>query len=89
MGYGAKYYSYLVSKALAARTWHEFLSIDPLNRIQGERLRTECLQFGGGKPARKLVSDYLKTPVTPELLAKSLIQDIDQGSEIAAFTLTP
>lgn len=77
----------MVSKALAARTWHEFLSNDPLNRIQGERLRTECLQYGGGKPARKLVSDYLKTPVTPELLASSLIQDIDQGSESAIFSL--
>jgi len=71
----------LVSKALAAHTWHAFLSNDPLNRIQGERLRTECLQYGGGKPARKLVSDYLRTPVTPELLASSLIQDIDRGTE--------
>ncbi|VVC37986.1 Hypothetical protein CINCED_3A021172 [Cinara cedri] len=81
VGYGAKYYSYLVSKALAARTWHQFLSHDPLNRIQGERLRTECLQYGGGKPAKQLVSDYLKTAVTPELLASSLIQDIDQSYE--------
>lgn len=76
-----------MSKALAARTWHEFLSSDPLNRVQGERLRTECLQYGGGKPARKLVSDYLKTQVTPKLLASSLIQDIDQGCEIAKFSV--
>uniref|UniRef100_A0A2H8TY01 Mitochondrial intermediate peptidase n=2 Tax=Melanaphis sacchari TaxID=742174 RepID=A0A2H8TY01_9HEMI len=88
VGYGAKYYSYLVSKALAAHTWHSFLSNDPLNRIQGERLRTECLQYGGGKPARKLVSDYLRTPVTPELLASSLIQDIDQGNEFSKFSVT-
>jgi len=73
----------LVSKALAAHTWHAFLSNDPLSRTQGERLRTECLQYGGGKPARKLVSDYLRTPVTPELLASSLIQDIDQGTELS------
>lgn len=66
---------------MAARTWHEFLRNDPLNRTQGERLRTECLQYGGGKPARTLVSDYLQTSVTPELLASSLIQDIDQGCE--------
>ncbi|KAE9540018.1 hypothetical protein AGLY_005270 [Aphis glycines] len=88
VGYGAKYYSYLVSKALAAHTWHSFLNNDPLNGIQGERLRTECLQYGGGKPARKLVSDYLRTPVTPELLASSLIQDIDQGNEISKFSAT-
>lgn len=74
-----------MSKAIAARTWHQFLSDDPLNRIQGERLRKECLQYGGGKPAKILVSDYLKTPVTPELLASSLIQDIDQSYEIAKF----
>lgn len=73
----------MVSKALAARTWHEFLKNDPLNGVQGERLRLECLQHGGGKPARKLVSDYLKTPVTPELLASSLILDIDEGCKAA------
>lgn len=77
----------MVSKALAARTWHEFLSNDPLNRIQGERLRTECLQYGGGKPAKQLVSDYLKTQVTPELLASSLIQDIDLGCETTKFSI--
>lgn len=71
----------MVSKALAAHTWHSFLSNNPLSSIQGERLRTQCLQYGGGKPARKLVSDYLRTPVTPELLASSLIQDIDQGTD--------
>jgi len=73
---------------LAAHTWHSFLNNDPLNRIQGERLRTECLQYGGGKPARKLVSDYLRTPVTAELLASSLIQDIDQGNKISKFSVT-
>jgi len=73
---------------LAAHTWYSFLNNDPLNRIQGERLRTECLQYGGGKPARKLVSDYLRTPVTPELLASSLIQDIDQGNEVSKFSAT-
>lgn len=71
----------MVSKALAAHTWHKFLSNDPLNGVEGERLRSECLQHGGGKPARLLVSNYLKTSVTPELLASSLIQDIDQGCE--------
>jgi len=76
-----------VSKALAARTWHEFLSNDPLNRVQGERLRTECLQHGGGKPARQLVSDFLNTSVTPELLASSLIQDINQGCETVKFSV--
>jgi len=44
------------------------------------------LQYGGGKPARKLVSDYLKAPVTPELLASSLIQDLDRGSEITKLS---
>ncbi|XP_050440696.1 mitochondrial intermediate peptidase isoform X3 [Adelges cooleyi] len=82
VGYGSKYYSYLVSKAIAARTWHEFLSQDPLNNSQGEHLRNECLQHGGGKPARSLVADYLKTSVTPKLLASSLIEDIDQGIEL-------
>ncbi|XP_050522079.1 mitochondrial intermediate peptidase isoform X2 [Daktulosphaira vitifoliae] len=82
VGYGAKYYSYLVSKAIAAKTWHKFLISDPLNNAQGERLRSECLKHGGGKSARCLVSDYLNTSVTPQLLASSLIEDIDQGTEL-------
>lgn len=77
VGYGAKYYSYLVSRALAHLIWQIYFQNDPLDRTQGEKYRMECLAHGGGKHPRKLISDYLGLCPSPELLAKSLNDEID------------
>ncbi|XP_071051921.1 mitochondrial intermediate peptidase [Onthophagus taurus] len=77
VGYGAKYYSYLVSRALASWIWQSYFKNDPFSREQGERYRRECLAHGGGKPPWNLVADFLKLEPTPALLAKSLINDIE------------
>lgn len=77
VGYGAKYYSYLISKALASRIWQTYFKKDPLSRAQGERYRRECLAHGGGKPPRQLVTDFLQQQPTSSLLVESLISEID------------
>lgn len=77
VGYGAKYYSYLVSRALASCIWQSCFEKDPLNRTQGERYRQDCLAYGGGKPSRQLVADFLQKEPTTELLVDSLLKDID------------
>ncbi|XP_055688290.1 mitochondrial intermediate peptidase [Lutzomyia longipalpis] len=82
IGYGAKYYSYLVSRAVASSIWHTFFAKDPLSRAQGERYRREFLSFGGGVPSGKLVGDFLQCGVTPQILAKNLIEEVDANSEI-------
>ncbi|GAB0095067.1 mitochondrial intermediate peptidase [Sergentomyia squamirostris] len=82
IGYGAKYYSYLVSRAVASSIWHTYFARDPLSRSQGEKYRREFLAFGGGVPSRKLVSDFLHRDVTPQTLAQNLIEEIDTNSEI-------
>lgn len=79
VGYGAKYYAYLMSRAVAAWTWHELFREDPFRRAAGERYRRELLSHGGAKPAHQLVSDFLSKEVTPESLASVLIADIDAG----------
>jgi intermediate peptidase len=81
VGYGAKYYSYLLSRAVAAWIWQTYFEADPLNSSSGERYRQECLVHGGGKPARELVADFLGREVTPANLANSLISEIDSNSE--------
>jgi len=81
VGYGAKYYSYLLSRAVAAWIWQTCFEADPLNSSSGERYRQECLVHGGGKPARELVADFLGREVTPANLANSLISEIDSNSE--------
>ncbi|KAK3926696.1 Mitochondrial intermediate peptidase [Frankliniella fusca] len=77
VSYGAKYYSYLVSRAIASWIWQNYFQADPLSRTCGEQYRRECLAHGGGKPPHLLVSDYLKKDVTANQLASSLLQDLD------------
>ncbi|XP_044751197.1 mitochondrial intermediate peptidase [Coccinella septempunctata] len=78
-GYGAKYYSYLVSRAIAYSIWQNYFKKDPLDRNNGESYRRECLAHGGGRNPKKLVTDFLKIKVSPEALADSLITEIEQN----------
>lgn len=76
VGYGAKYYSYLVSRALASWIWETYFEQNPLDRNSGEKYRRECLAHGGGKPPYDLIRDFLRREPTPRLLADSLINEI-------------
>uniref|UniRef100_A0A0A9WMI4 Mitochondrial intermediate peptidase n=2 Tax=Lygus hesperus TaxID=30085 RepID=A0A0A9WMI4_LYGHE len=78
VGYGAKYYSYLMSRSVASSIWQNFFIADPFSRQAGERYRRECLGHGGGKPARALVKDFLQIDPAPQYLAKSLISELDR-----------
>ncbi|KAL3280991.1 hypothetical protein HHI36_004216 [Cryptolaemus montrouzieri] len=82
VGYGAKYYSYLVSRSVAHSIWHNYFQSDPLDRKQGERYRRECLAYGGGKNPKKLVSDFLRMEASPKVFANSLITEISENHEI-------
>lgn len=81
-GYGAKYYSYLVSRAVAYSIWQNYFKKDPLDRTNGESYRRECLAHGGGKNPKVLVADFLKMEVSPEILASSLANEIGQNHEM-------
>lgn len=81
VGYGAKYYSYLMSRAVASCIWQTYFEADPLNRTSGEMYRHECLAFGGGKPPKTLVGDFLRRRITPDWLVKSLVREIDDKSK--------
>ena len=41
------------------------------------RLRNEVLAHGGGKPPKKMISDFLAREVTPETLTNALMTDIE------------
>ncbi|KAL0117291.1 hypothetical protein PUN28_010266 [Cardiocondyla obscurior] len=77
VGYGAKYYSYLISRAIAAWIWQSYFHNDPFCRSSGIRYRKECLAHGGGKPASLLVSDFLNKEANAVTFAKSLINEVD------------
>lgn len=55
VGYGAKYYSYLMSRAVAATFWHRAFNADPFSRCVGTRYREEVLAHGGALPPAQLI----------------------------------
>ncbi|XP_012281135.1 mitochondrial intermediate peptidase [Orussus abietinus] len=83
VGYGAKYYSYLISRAIASWIWQTYFQADPFSRSAGQKYRMECLAHGGGKPASKLVSDFLGKEANASNFAKALISEIDIDRENA------
>lgn len=80
VGYGAKYYSYLISRAIASWIWQTYFEKNPFSRTEGEKYRRECLAFGGGIPSRQLVANFLKRDVTPRNLCQSLVTEIDTNN---------
>ncbi|ESP04365.1 hypothetical protein LOTGIDRAFT_198714 [Lottia gigantea] len=75
VGYGAKYYSYLLSKAIASTIWNKYFEKDPLNRSMGEKFRYNFLAHGGGQPSKDLVQGMLNETPTIETLVDSLVPD--------------
>lgn len=75
-GYGAKYYSYLWSKAVASRIWHQCFAKDPFSREMGERYRHTMLAYGGGREPNHLVEDMLEKKLTTNDLVQSLLDDL-------------
>uniref|UniRef100_A0A0B6ZZD4 Peptidase M3A/M3B catalytic domain-containing protein n=1 Tax=Arion vulgaris TaxID=1028688 RepID=A0A0B6ZZD4_9EUPU len=79
VGYGAKYYAYLVSRAVAAQVWHTCFKADPFNRSMGSRYREEMLAHGGEKHPVNIVQDMLGQHPTVENLVNALIVDLDEN----------
>ncbi|CAF4875243.1 unnamed protein product [Pieris macdunnoughi] len=77
IGYGAKYYSYLISRALAWSVWRQNFDARPLNRSAGDRLRHAVLRHGGAVEPKILLGDYLGTEMTPRALATALTDELD------------
>merc|ERR1719466_681923 len=77
VGYGARYYSYLMARSVASAIWQHSFQEDPFCGVAGGRYRKECLEHGGGKASHLLVGDYLEEEMEPGQLATALIQELD------------
>lgn len=77
VGYGAKYYSYLLSRGVAAWIWQQYFQENPFCRQSGEKFRKGFLAHGGSKPPHEMVASFLGKDVNPTSLTQSLILDLD------------
>ncbi|XP_069859209.1 mitochondrial intermediate peptidase isoform X2 [Dipodomys merriami] len=81
VGYGAKYYSYLMSRAVASMVWKECFLQDPFNRAAGERYRREMLAHGGGKEPMLMVQGMLQKSPSIDDFVGALVSDLDLDFE--------
>lgn len=76
VGYGARYYSYLISRAVAAGLWHRCFRDDPFCRAAGEKYRTSLLMHGGQVAPGQLVEAALGQTPTTAMLVQAVVDDI-------------
>ncbi|XP_076591629.1 mitochondrial intermediate peptidase-like [Chaetodon auriga] len=81
IGYGAKYYSYLMSRAVASMVWKQCFLQDPLNRDMGERYRREMLAHGGAKEPMLMVEGMLQRRPTIEDFVDALVSELNPNFE--------
>ncbi|XP_076001295.1 mitochondrial intermediate peptidase-like [Genypterus blacodes] len=81
ISYGAKYYSYLMSRAVASMVWKQCFVQDPLNRDMGERYRREMLAHGGAKEPMLMVEGMLQRQPTIEDFVDALVSELKPNFE--------
>uniref|UniRef100_A0A672IDS4 Mitochondrial intermediate peptidase n=1 Tax=Salarias fasciatus TaxID=181472 RepID=A0A672IDS4_SALFA len=81
IGYGAKYYSYLMSRAVASMVWKQCFVQDPLNRDMGERYRREMLAHGGAKEPMLMVEGMLQRRPSIEDFVDALVSELNPNFE--------
>ena len=86
-GYGARYYSYLWSRAIAAMIWDACFKKDPFSREMGEKYRREVLQYGGSRDAWTLVANILGHQPTVDEMVEALSRDVMQRKRSAPSIL--
>ncbi|EDV29207.1 uncharacterized protein TRIADDRAFT_51263 [Trichoplax adhaerens] len=75
--YGARYYSYIWSRAIASMIWTECFKENPFSSVSGENYRRKALAYGGGKMPKLMVEDILGREISSDALVQALVEDIE------------
>ena len=73
--YGAKYYSYLLARAVRNILWKKHFEGQQFNREAGEKLKQQFLSHGGSKPPTDILNDILGREPSVEELCESLLSE--------------
>lgn len=76
VGYGGKYYSYLMSRAIASKIWREMFRKNPFDRQSGEKYRRQLLAHGGERHPSELIKGLLGEKPTISMMVDSLNEDL-------------
>lgn len=79
VGYGAKYYSYLVSRAVAHSIWQKVFADDPLSADAGKLYKHKVLSVGGGRHPREIAESIMGTAASPEHLAQCILSEVQHN----------
>ena len=72
-----------MARSVATSIWQKYFQKEPFDSENGMKYRQECLSYGGGKPSKQLVSDFLgESAVSPDALADALIADLDAKNKV-------
>ena len=72
-----------MARSVATSIWQKYFQEEPFDSENGMKYRRECLSYGGGKPSKQLVSDFLgESAVSPDVLADALLADLDSKNKV-------
>ena len=77
VGYAARYYSYLMSRAVAAGLWYQYFRDNPFSRSAGEQYRSSLLIHGGQIAPGQLVEATLGERPTTKMMVRAILDDIE------------
>ncbi|CAK9290706.1 unnamed protein product [Gordionus sp. m RMFG-2023] len=82
VGYGAKYYSYLIARGVAIDIWSRYFEQEPYGSLAGQKFNT-LIQHGGEKDPSSIVKEVLEleAPLNINTFADSIIKDIERRYE--------
>ncbi|TPP61225.1 Mitochondrial intermediate peptidase, partial [Fasciola gigantica] len=98
VGYGGRYYAYLMARAGALLVWRNCFADNPWSSTRGQLYADKLLRLGGEFHPSTMISGLLSTcssayedvterPLTPEQLVQGLVDQVEENERSASVLL--